>query len=73
MSESHGHHVCRVDELIYRLLYEILRLVPCQGCNPENMTNNYIDSSMNTFLYVTLFFYSSNRIFSWPLLRSQEA
>jgi hypothetical protein len=37
MSEPHGHHVCRMDELINRLLYEILRLVPCQGSNPENM------------------------------------
>ncbi len=41
MSEPHGHHVCRVDELVYRLLYEILRLVPCQGCNPENMKKLY--------------------------------
>jgi hypothetical protein len=43
MSESHGHHVCRVDKLVNRFLYEILRLVPCQGCYPENMKKNYID------------------------------
>jgi hypothetical protein len=52
MSEPHGHHVCRVDELIYRLLYEILWLVPCQGCNPENMTKIILTQRIILFYIV---------------------
>jgi hypothetical protein len=36
VGEAHGHHVGRVDELVERLLYQVLRLVASQARHPAH-------------------------------------